>query len=445
MNSKTIDTPTDLQGHTLQMGKSNFAGPDRPTWDLYATCVHCGLCLNHCPTYRVLGMEMDSPRGRIYQVLQVDSGRLSIGESFVTHIDRCLDCRACETACPSGVQYGHIVERARAQIEQNYRRPWLARRTRDFFYRRLLGAPRRLALLARLLRFYQRSGLQRIARTSGLLRLMRVAQLEQLQPQIDDHFFFDQIGKVFPAEGERRARVALHAGCIANVAFSELNRATIRVLNKNGVEVWVPPGQNCCGALQAHAGYRDEARTLARQNIAAMLDDRFQAIITNAAGCGSTLKEYADLLGEDAERPAAEKFAAKVKDVTEYLQQLGLRKPVRQLNVRATYQDPCHLAHGQKIRNAPRELLLEVGLQLEDMPHPDQCCGSAGSYNVSQNDLSMKILDEKMKDIFCTSADLVATANVGCMLQLRAGMERTGRNIPVKHVVEILDSCYQSS
>jgi len=390
-------------------------------------------------------MEMDSPRGRIYQVLQVDSGRLPIGDSFVTHIDRCLDCRACETACPSGVQYGHIVERARAQIEQQYRRPWRTRVARDVFYRRVLGDPRRLAFLARLLRFYQQSGLQSLVRSSGLLKLIGVAELEQLQPKIDSHFFFDQIGKVFPAEGERRARVALHAGCIASVAFSELNHATIRVLNKNGVEVSVPQGQNCCGALQAHAGYRSEARKLAHQNIAAMHDDRFDAIVTNAAGCGSTLKEYSDLLREGGDHDGAEKFSAKVKDVTEFLQQLGLRKPAHQLQIQATYQDPCHLAHGQKIRNAPRELLREVGLQLEEMPHPDQCCGSAGSYNVTQNELSMKILGEKIKDIACTSADLVVTANVGCMLQLQAGMKRAARNIPVKHLIEVLDSCYQSS
>jgi glycolate dehydrogenase iron-sulfur subunit len=431
--------------HALEMGKSNFSGSDRPTWELYATCVHCGLCLNHCPTYRVLGMEMDSPRGRIYQVLQVDAGRLPIGESFVTHIDRCLDCRACETACPSGVQYGHIVERARAQIEQHYRRPWLARQARSLLYRHVLGYPKRLAAIARLLQFYQRSGLQRLARASGLLKIAGIEKLEQLQPKIDRDFFFDQFGKIFPAIGERRARVALHAGCIASVAFSELNHATIRVLTRNGVEVWVPENQNCCGALQSHAGYRNEARELARENIAAMLDDRFDAIVTNAAGCGSTLKEYGDLLSEDQQQEAAVKFAAKVKDVTEFLQQLGLREPSRRMKAKATYQDPCHLAHGQRIRSAPRELLRAVGLEVEEMPHPDQCCGSAGSYNVTQNELSMKILDEKMKDIACTSAELVITANVGCLLQLRAGMEREGRSIPVKHVIEVLDECFSDN
>jgi glycolate oxidase iron-sulfur subunit len=306
----------------------------------------------------------------------------------------------------------------------------------------VLGTPRLLSYIARLLRFYQRSGLQKVLRGSGLLRLMGVAQLDALQPAIDKHFFFDQIGKVYPAEGERRGRVALHAGCIACVAFSELNEATIRVLTKNGVEVWVPKGQNCCGALQAHAGYRNEARDLARQNIKAMLDERFDAIVTNAAGCGSTLKEYGDLLSSTADQAAGEAFSRKVKDVTEYLQTLGLRPPTQKKNGTATYQDPCHLAHGQKVRSAPRELLAAVGLRLEEMPHTDQCCGSAGSYNVTENELSMKILDAKMADIACTSAALVVTANVGCMLQLRAGMERSGMRRPVKHVIEVLDECY---
>lgn len=443
----STDSKTETQqqqdcGHTLHMGESNFAGSDRPTWDLYATCVHCGLCLNHCPTYRVLHMEMDSPRGRIYQVLQVDAGRLPIGDSFVTHIDRCLDCRACETACPSGVQYGRIVERARAQIEQHYERPWLSRRLRNFFYRDVLGNPKRLERVARLLRFYQRSGVQTLVRRSGILKVLGLSELDQLQPRISDKFFLDNLGRVFPAIGERRARVALHAGCIASVAFTELNQATIRVLNKNGVEVWVPKAQNCCGALQAHAGFREEARKLARQNIEAMLDSSFEAIVTNAAGCGSTLKEYGDLLHEDAKHERAQQFSAKVKDVTEFLQQLGLREPIRKLEVKATYQDPCHLAHGQRVRSQPRELLRKVGLQLEEMPHSDQCCGSAGSYNVTQNELSVQILDAKMNDITCTSAQLVVTANVGCMLQLRAGMKRAGLDIPVKHVIEVLDECY---
>ncbi|MGH9670902.1 MAG: (Fe-S)-binding protein, partial [Terriglobales bacterium] len=271
---------------SAQPASSHFAGSDRPTWELYSVCIHCGLCLNHCPTYRVLGLEQDSPRGRIYQVLQADSGRLRIGDSFVTHIDRCLDCRACETACPSGVEYGRIVERARAQIEQHFRRPWLARRLRRYFFGTVLRDYHVLARWARLLRWYQRSGVQKFLRATGILKLFGLAEVEALAPPIDEDFFFNEIGMVFPPEGERRGRVAFLAGCISSVAFAELNRATVRVLTRNGVEVSVPERQRCCGALHAHAGFREEARLLARRNIEALLDDRFDAIVTNAAGCG---------------------------------------------------------------------------------------------------------------------------------------------------------------
>ena len=390
-------------------------------------------------------MEMDSPRGRIYQTLLVDSGRLAIGDSYVTHIDRCLDCRACETACPSGVQYGRIVERARAQIEQQYRRPLLERLARAFFFGSVLPDFGKLARVARLMRFYQRSGLQRIVRATGLLRLVGMAKTEALAPRIEDDFFFRHLGETFPAEGERRARVALLAGCIASVAFAELNRATIRVLQKNGVEVWVPPDQACCGALHAHAGLRDAARVLARKNIDTMLRDDVDAIVTNAAGCGSTLKEYSDLLAEDATYAnRAHDFESKVKDVNEFLALLGLRAASRQQNLRVTYQDPCHLAHGQRIRSAPRELLRAMGAEIVEMPHADYCCGSAGVYNVVQNKLSMEILKAKMDDVESVTADVLVTANVGCMLQLRAGMAQRGLNMPVKHVIELLDEACQS-
>ena len=373
----------------------------------------------------------------------MDSGRLKIGDSFVTHIDRCLDCRACETACPSGVEYGRIVERARAQIEQHYQRPWLARRLRRYFFGTVLADYHVLARWARWLRWYQRSGPQRFVRATGILKLFGLEEVEALAPRIDEEFFFEEIGMVFPPVGERRARVALLAGCISSVAFAELNWATVRVLTRNGVEVSVPERQGCCGALHAHAGFREEARLLARHNIAALLDDRFDAILTNAAGCGSTLKEYDDLLAGDTEyEEKSKRFAAKVKDVTEFLAELGLRAPARQLGARVTYQDPCHLAHGQRIHSAPRELLRAAGAELVEMPRSDHCCGSAGIYNAIQNQLSMQILDAKMEDVASVPAEVIATANVGCMLQLRAGVARRGLNMEVKHVVEILDSCY---
>src|SRR6202790_3014036 len=263
---------------------SGFSGSDKPAYEDYARCVHCGLCLNHCPTYKLWGLEADSPRGRIRQMVLVDQGRLPLGDSFARHIDQCLDCRACETACPSGVEYGKLVEAARTQIEQNYRRPFFSRITRDFVFRLLLPYPHRIALVARLLRIYQRSGLQSLARATGILRILGLADRERLLPPIDRTFFFSQLGRTYPAVGPRRARVALFAGCIAQVSFSALHDATIRVLTANGCEVVVPAGQLCCGALAAHAGVRDTARSLAHVNLDVFLRGDFDAVFTNAPG-----------------------------------------------------------------------------------------------------------------------------------------------------------------
>jgi len=405
--------------------------------------VHCGLCLDQCPTYRVLGTEMDSPRGRIYQIVQVDEGRLALSDSFVSHIDRCLGCLNCQTACPSGVDYGSLLEQARAQIAENYKRPWLATKLRQHFYRDILPSFRALARHARFIRFYQRSGLQSLARATGLLKLLGMEDLDALSPRIESEFSFADLGKVFPAEGVQRGRVALLIGCVASVAFAELNRATIRVLTKNGIEVSVPASQACCGALQLHAGHLDLAREQARRNIDAMLRPEFDAIVTNAAGCGSTMKEYAGLLHDDlAYIERAEQFKAKVRDINEYLAEVGLLKPKRSLNARVTYQDPCHLAHAQGVRSAPRQLLRHVGAELVESPRPDSCCGSAGVYNVVQNEISMKVLDEKMGFIASVEPQIIATSNVGCMLQFRAGVERRKMTARVVHVVELLDEAY---
>ena len=262
-----------------------------PVYEDYARCVHCGLCANHCPTYRLWHLEADSPRGRIRQMIHIEQGESLLNSTFVEHIDGCLDCRACETACPSGVEYGKLVEYARARITREYKRPFVSRVASHFAYKRLLPHPGRIAFAGRLLRFYQRSGLQRLARGSGLLKSLGLAERERLLPPIDREFFFDRVGKTFPAQGERRARVAFFAGCVANVTFTSLNDATIRVLTANGCEVVVPDGQLCCGALASHAGFREAARVTARQNLKAFLKEEFDAIVTNAAGCGSTLKE----------------------------------------------------------------------------------------------------------------------------------------------------------
>jgi glycolate dehydrogenase iron-sulfur subunit len=416
---------------------------EKPTWDLYSKCVHCGLCLDQCPTYRALGTEMDSPRGRIYQMVQVDEGRLALGDSFVTHIDRCLGCLNCQTACPSGVPYGSLVERARSQIVEHYHRPWLSRAIRSHFYMQVLPSFHRLARHAKFVRFYQRSGLQNLARRSGLLKLLGIAELDALSPRIESDFSFRDLGAIYPAEGTCRGRVALLIGCIGSVALAELNRATIRVLTKNGVEVHIPRSQTCCGALHVHAGFLELARVQARRNVDAMLNPEFDAIVTNAAGCGSVMKEYAGLLERDPEyADRAKQFVAKVRDITEYLADVGLIQPKRKLTQRVTYADPCHLAHAQGVRKAPRELLKTIGADLVEMPRPDTCCGSAGVYNVVQNELSMKILDEKMEYVASVHPEIVATANVGCMLQFTAGIKRKGLNARVAHVIELLDEAY---
>ncbi|HUJ30025.1 MAG TPA: (Fe-S)-binding protein [Candidatus Acidoferrum sp.] len=426
---------------------SGFSAVDKPEYDDYARCVHCGLCLNHCPTYRLWGLEADSPRGRIRQMSLVDQGRLEVGEVFATHIDRCLDCRSCETVCPSGVEYGKLVELARAQIEQKHKRPFTSRVLRNFVYRRLLPYPNRIAVAARLMRFYQRSGLASAARASGVLRLLRLQDRAKLLPQIDSRFFFDELGRTFPARGTRRARVAFFAGCVAQVTFSELNRATIRVLQANGCEVVVPPGQGCCGALAAHAGIRDVARDLARANFEAFRAFDFDAIVTNAAGCGSTLKEYTHFFASyDPAHAEAQNFSSRVRDVTEFLADVGLTAPLKTVPLRVTYQDSCHLLHGQKVREAPRKLIHAVpGVEFAELPLSDQCCGSAGVYNVTQTKTSLELLAQKMECARQTKAQAIVTANPGCLLQLRAGAAIHDTGQEVLHVVELLDRALAST
>jgi glycolate oxidase iron-sulfur subunit len=414
---------------------------EKPVYEDYARCVHCGLCLNHCPTYRLWGREADSPRGRIRQMLLVDDGKLELGDSFVTHMDRCLDCRACETVCPSGVEYGRLIEYARGEIAREYKRPFFSRAARDLFFRRLLPYPSRIAFVGRMARFYQRSGLQTVARGSGILRLLGLAERERLMPSASREFFFSRLGKTFPAVGERRARVAFFAGCLAQVSFTELNDATIRVLQANGCEVVVPAGQLCCGALCVHAGERDVAKELARVNLKAFLAEQIDAVVTNAAGCGSTLKEYEQLFPAGmAEHENTLLFHAKVKDVTEFLAELGLVAPMARTPLRVTYQDSCHLLHGQKISEAPRKLIRAVpGVELVEMAMADQCCGSAGVYNVTETRAAMDILRAKMENVKATGAKAIVTANPGCMLQMRAGVEIHGTGQEVMHVVELLD------
>jgi len=408
-------------------------------------CVHCGLCLNACPTYRELGVEMDSPRGRIYQMVQVANGA-PITESYVQHIGLCLACRGCETACPSGVPYGRMVEDARAELEARCKRGRLAQWLRSFIFEHVLPSRTGLSVAGTLLYLYESIGVKALVRLLATLKLLGpLGDLAQLAPSAEPPFFFSQIGRTFPPEGARRYRVAFLAGCIANISFARLNEASVRVLQKNGCEVTIPQGQGCCGALHLHSGLREQARKLARRNLDALRGGGFDAILTNAAGCGSTLKEYGELLEDDAEyRARAHEFAAAVRDITEFLGGIELTPVTGAVDAIVTYQDSCHLAHGQKVRTAPRRLLAAVpGLTIQEMPGADICCGSAGIYNVVQNEMSMQILKSKMEAVNSTQAGIVATANPGCMLQLQAGVRLHGRGQRVMHVVEILDEAYR--
>jgi glycolate oxidase iron-sulfur subunit len=423
-----------------------MAVSDAPQQEDLDKCVHCGLCLNACPTYRELGVEMDSPRGRIYQMAQVAAGA-PITEAYQEHIDLCLACRGCETACPSGVKYGRLIEAARADIEQRTTRPLLTRTARKLVFDYLLPSRMLLRLAGGGLWLYQRSGMQRLARASGILKLMGLRDAESLAPSVETPFFYRHMGRVFPAQGDRKYRVALLSGCIANICFARLNEATVRVLQANSCDVTIHNDQTCCGALHVHAGLRDSARKLARRNIDALADAGFDAILTNAGGCGSTLKEYDELLEHDpayAER--ARRFVNLMKDVNEFLASIGLNPRMGEVPGVVTYQDSCHLAHGQRVRSAPRELLKQVpGLTLKEMPMSDLCCGSAGIYNVLHTDMALALLEKKMRSVNSTRADRIVTANPGCMLQLRAGVERHGHGQRVSHVVEVLDEAYRAA
>ena len=425
----------------LEIQADPRSGPSQADLD---KCVHCGLCLNACPTYRELGIELDSPRGRIYQMNAVVNGA-PITDAYIEHLDCCLACRGCETACPSGVPYGRMIEAARAQIEASRKKSFAAHAIKKFIFENVIQSRVGLQVAGNALFAYQASGLQRLVRTTGLLKPFgRLAQIEALTPRAERPFFFSEVGKTFPPIGERRYRVAFLAGCIANVAFARLNEATVRVLQRNGCEVVLPGAQSCCGALHVHSGLHTEAEALARRNIDAVMGGNFDAVITNAAGCGSTLKEYDELLKHDSEYlDKARKFKTRMKDVTEFLASIELNRDMGPLDIVATYQDSCHLAHGQKTKAAPRKLLKAIpGLTFREMPMADLCCGSAGIYNIVQNRMAMQILQHKMSSMAATKASLIVTANPGCMLQLAAGARLYGNGQRVAHVVEVLDEAY---
>src|SRR5262245_11480978 len=433
MTSTTSGTLTPLTLHGLSVEGVN-------------QCVHCGLCLAYCPTFSELGTEMDSPRGRIFLVKSLAEGRIGLSDSTVRHLSLCLDCRACETVCPAGVPYGRLIEAAKAEIERQRPGGWLRRAFRWLNFGVLLGRPRALALAAAGLRVYQVTGLQALVRKSGVLRLLpgTLPAWDALLPRLPAAAARAALPALTSAEGPRRGRVAMLTGCVQSVVFGAHNRATARVLAKNGWEVVAPPAQGCCGALNAHGGDHTRALDMARRTIESFESENVDAVVVNTSGCGAHMKAYGALLAGDAawgER--ARRFSATVRDISELLASAPLRGPLRPVPLIVTYHDPCHVVHGQKIRSAPRTLLAQIpDLRVVDLVESDWCCGSAGLYNLTEPEMAGRLLRRKVRHVLATGATAVVTANPGCILQIQQGLREAGSSVDVLHLVEILDRAY---
>ena len=416
-----------------------------PTRDKIDDCVHCGFCLPACPTYQSWGEEMDSPRGRIDLMRGLRDQKIHLTSTIVAHFDKCLGCMACVSACPSGVKYDQLIEETRAMVERERPRTGLDRLQRGLIFA-LFPYPRRLRVLAALLLVYAATGLRWLVRGSGIMRLLprRLAELDAMGPPVSLHAVTATLPVLVPARGERRARVALVAGCVQRVFFPGVNEATLRVLAAEGCEVHAPRDQGCCGALSMHAGREAESLAFARDLMARLDGEDLDAILVNAAGCGSHLKDYGRLFEHqpDPELAArARAFAAKVRDINEYLAVLAPRAERHPLPLKVAYHDACHLAHAQRIRVQPRALLSGIpGLELLEIPEGDQCCGSAGIYNLVEPESAAQIGDRKVDNVLTVGADLLASANPGCTLQIAKILRQRGTTLPAAHPIEILDA-----
>jgi glycolate oxidase iron-sulfur subunit len=425
--------------------QSAFDRVDPPEMEKILDCVHCGFCLPTCPTYLILGNEMDSPRGRIYLIRSAAEGRIELGDSFAKHMNLCLVCRACETACPSGVEYGHLIEAARGQIERRY-----TYRLPDRIFRKFVldvfTNRRLLELLLWPLRAYQRLGIQQFARATGILGLMgRWGAMEGFMPPLPDPALSRGFPEVTAAVGTRRGRVALLLGCAQHAFFPDVNHATARVLAQNGFEVVAPKGQGCCGSLYVHEGEREKGKALARKTIDVFEATGADFVAINAAGCGSVMKDYGELLKQDpiyAARAAA--FGRQVRDVSEILAESGLSGILSPVKLRVAYHDACHLAHGQRVRSQPRSLLAAIpGLELIPLREADFCCGSAGIYNLLHPEPAHEFLNRKLDRLAETGAQVVVAGNPGCLLQIAAGLRERGIPMRAAHTIEILDWAYR--
>jgi glycolate oxidase iron-sulfur subunit len=420
-----------------------FDGNHPPDPKLIDSCVHCGFCLSTCPSYRVLGKEMDSPRGRIYLMDAINEGEIALNTATVEHFDSCLGCLACVSTCPSGVQYDKLISATRHQVERNYNRSLPDKLVRQLIFS-LFPNPDLLRILLFPLLVYQKLGISKVLQATGLIKAIspRLAAMESILPEITLKSFQDNLPDIIPAKGEKRYRVGVILGCVQRLFFSGVNEATVRVLTANGCEVVIPKSQGCCAALPEHQGQTEQAKTLARQMIDSFADTNVDFVIINAAGCGHTLKEYGHILADDPEyAEKAKVFAAKVKDSQEFLANVGLTaklSPLTEKNINLVYQDACHLLHGQKISVQPRQLLKQIpGVTLKEPIDAALCCGSAGVYNMLQPEVAEELGKQKAENLLNTGADLIASPNPGCSLQISKYLQ--GKTISVMHPMELLD------
>ncbi|WP_176716100.1 (Fe-S)-binding protein [[Bacillus] enclensis] len=427
------------------MSLSNYLWSDKPDENKWADCVHCGMCLESCPTYELTGQEQHSPRGRVHLIKSVAEGKLEVNEQFMDPVYACLDCRACTTACPADVDVGGLIEEARGQIRQAMPLKGWKGMVSKTFLEGLFPHPNRLNALGGVLKFYQKSGAQTLVRKTGLLNVMprHLVEMEAIMPEIKQSVrqkYKNQ--RVIKAKGKTKHEVSMLTGCVMDVMFGEINDSTINVLTRNGNDVVIPENQTCCGALHVHSGDRKMGRKLAKQNIEAFKDS--DKVIVNAAGCGCMMKDYPELFHEDPEwRSKAEEFSAKVEDISKYLHDTGYEKPDAELKTRITYHDACHLAHGQGVRQEPRNLLLTIpGVEMVHMPNADRCCGSAGIYNITNPEMAGAVLESKMQNV-PEDVEMISMGNPGCMLQMAMGVKKYGKNQQVVHTVQLLDWAYQ--
>ena len=422
-----------------------FDADHPPDPKLIDTCVHCGFCLSTCPSYRVMGKETDSPRGRIYLMDAVNEGEIPLSPATVQHFDTCLGCLACVTTCPSGVQYDKLIAATRPQIERHHTRTPIERLYRQLIFS-LFPYPERLRILLVPLFLYQKLGLQKLIRSTTLLKRIspHLAAMDWNLPKLSLDAFHESLPEVIPAQGKQRYRVGVILGCVQRLFFSRVNEATVRVLTANGCEVVIPKFQGCCAALPHHQGQEDQAKDLARQMIDSFEGTGVDAIIINAAGCGHTLKEYGHILQDDPDyREKAAKFASKVKDAQEFLYEVGVTaklSPLSEEKLTLVYQDACHLLHGQKISVQPRQLLRQIpGVQLREPIDAALCCGSAGVYNMLQPEVADELGQRKVENLLNTGAELIASANPGCTLQISKHLQQQGKEVPIRHPIELLD------